>query len=123
MKANGNGLTIRQERVAALIAAGRTINAACRECKVGVSTAHRWKVECPGFLQRIAELRAELTDRAIGRLADLMGGAAADQLQKLLAAKSEGLQLDAVRTVFELFISATNAAELKSRIERLEAGR
>ena len=111
----------RQEQVAALLASGYTQARACRECKVGATTVNRW-LKDPAFQQRVSELRRQLTERAIGRLADMMAGEALDTLRKLLArSKSDTVKLDAVRTVFEKFLDVTNAAELKDRIERLEA--
>lgn len=115
-------LSDRQERVAVMLAAGRTVAAVSRECKVGPTTIWRWLREEAAFSGRVSELRAELTDRAIGRLADLMATTAADALKGLLGAKSEAVRLEAVRSVYELFVNVTNAAELKSRIEQLEAG-
>jgi hypothetical protein len=75
----------------------------------------------PVFRERIAKLRRELIDRAIGRLSDMMAGAAADKLLRLLDAKSETVQLDTVKAVFEEYIQVSNAADLKTRIEQLEA--
>ncbi len=116
-------LTERQEQVALLLATGHTVAAASRECRVGATTIWRWLREDRSFSARVSELRAELTDRAVGRLADLMATTAADALTGLLGAKSEAVRLDAVKSVYELFINVTNAAELKARIEQLEAGR
>jgi hypothetical protein len=113
-------LSARQERVAAAIAAGRTVAAASRECRAGTTTIWRW-LKQPAFRQRIEALRRELVDRAVGRLADMMAGTAADTLRKLLDAKSDSVRLDSVKAVYELFVNVTNAAELKARIEQLEA--
>lgn len=117
-------LTERQEAVAACLAIGRTVNAAARECKVGACTIWRW-LKVPEFKGRVDELRKELTDRAIGRLADLMAGKALDVLTKRLDAKDKTgkttATLDDVKAAFDLFLSTTNAAELKARLEALEA--
>jgi hypothetical protein len=112
-------LSPRQETVAALLAAGWTHARAARECRLGNTTLYRW-LKVPVFRDRIAELRSDLVDRAIGRLADLMGDRAADTLEALLGAKSDSVKLDSVKAVFELFLQCTNAAELKARIEALE---
>lgn len=113
-------LSPRQERVAACLASGQTVAAASRGCKVGPATVWTWMRQ-QAFKARIAELRTDLTDRAIGRLADMMAGTAADALRKLLDAKSESVRLESVKAVYELFVNVTNAAELKARIEQLEA--
>jgi hypothetical protein len=102
------------------LATGSTVARASRECKVGTATVWGW-LRQPAFKARVAELRQELTDRTIGRLADLMAGSAADTLRQLLAAESDHVKLDSVKAIFELFVNVTNAAELKARIEALEA--
>jgi hypothetical protein len=113
-------VSARQERVATCLAAGYPVARAARECRVGECTIWGW-LKQPAFRERVSELRKELTDRAIGRLADMMAGAAADTLLKLLEAKSDSVRLDSVKAVYELFVNVTNAADLKDRLERLEA--
>jgi hypothetical protein len=56
-----------------------------------------------------------------------MAGLSLDVLTRRLEAKDEETgepraTLDDVKTVFELFINTTNAADLKARIEELERG-
>ncbi|QDU23312.1 hypothetical protein ETAA1_53070 [Urbifossiella limnaea] len=119
---NGTELTERQEQVAAALAAGATVARVCRECRVGVQTVYTWK-RSPAFNARVAALRRDLTERALGRLSDMMAGAALDRLQKLFRAKNEGVQLEAVKTVYELFLQVTSTVELRTRIEELEAAR
>jgi hypothetical protein len=113
-------ISARQERVATCLATGQPVARAARECRVGECTIWAW-LKQPPFRERVSELRRELTDRAIGRLADMMAGAAADTLLKLLEAKSDSVRLDSVKAVYDLFVNVTNAAELKARIEQLEA--
>jgi hypothetical protein len=90
-----------------------------RECRVGTTTVWQW-LQDPLFRQRIDELRREMLDRALGRLSDMMAGAAADTLLKLLGAESDSIKLDSAKAIYELFLHCQNAAELKSRIEALE---
>jgi hypothetical protein len=114
-------ISARQERVAAYLAVGRTVAAASRECHVSTATIWEWHKQQP-FRDRVAELRQELTDRAIGRLADMMAGDALDTLRKLLGVKSDMVKLDSVKAVYELLTGLKNSADLQSRIEALEAG-
>jgi hypothetical protein len=77
------------------------------------------------FRERIAELRRELVDRAIGRLSELMAGQALDVLTQRLEGQDTRTgkptaTLDDVKAAFELFINVTDAADLKARIEQLE---
>jgi hypothetical protein len=110
----------RQERVAVALASGRTVAAAARDCRVNADTVWTWMKQ-PAFQARVAELRQSLTDSAIGRLASMMADQAADALLRLLSAESDVVALDAVKAVYDLFVNVTNASELKSRIEQLEA--
>jgi hypothetical protein len=75
----------------------------------------------PAFRTHVTELRQQMVNRAIGRLADMMAGAAADTLLKLLDAESDNVRLDSVKAVYELFVNVSNAADLKARIEALES--
>src|SRR5262249_62391363 len=68
-------LAARQERVAALLAAGWKVAAAAREVGAGKTTVWAW-LRQEDFRKRIDELRRELLDAAIGKLADLMAGQA-----------------------------------------------
>jgi hypothetical protein len=119
-------VSARQERVAACLAAGMTKSRAARECRVGLVTIWTW-LKQPVFRERIAELRRELVDGAIGRLADMMSGLALDALRERLEAKDENghptVTLDDIKATFELFLHTTNAADLKARIEELELQR
>jgi transposase-like protein len=110
----------RQERVAAALASGRTVAAAARDCQVNEGTIWEWMKQS-GFKDRVAELRQLLTDRTIGRLADLLAGSALDTLVQLLNAESDNLKLETVKTLFEQFIAVTNSVDLKARLEALEA--
>jgi hypothetical protein len=112
-------LSSRQESVALAIASGRTVAAAARESRVACSTLWQW-LQQPEFRARVAELRRQVTDRAIGRMADAMAGAALDALLKLLTAKSAAIRLDAARSIFDLYVGTVNATELRARVEELE---
>jgi transposase len=123
---NGNErnltLTARQDRVAALLASGSTVTRTAKECRVSTVTIYEW-LKKPAFKERVAELRQTAVDRAIARLSELMGGQALDSLNRLLSDEetSASVRLDSVKAVFELFINTSNAAELKERLEKLEA--
>jgi hypothetical protein len=124
---NRKGLTARQVRLAACIASGMTDAAACRQCRVGVTTLWTWKKQ-PAFRERIAELQRELVERAVHRLSDLMAGKALDALTDRLdrtdpETGERVTTLPDICAAFELFINVTNAADLKARIEELERGR
>ena len=112
-------LSAKMERVAVCLASGQTLAEACRQCKVGRTAVWTWMRQ-PAFKDRIAELRRQLTDVALGQLSALLTDAAAT-LAVLLRSDSERLRLDTVRTIFDTYIGMTNNAELKAEIEKVKA--
>jgi hypothetical protein len=109
----------RMEIAAACLAAGWTQVRTSRECRVASATIQRWK-QLPHFRARVAELRQELVDKAIGRLSDLMGHRACDVLEKLMLAKSDAIKLESVKTIFDLHANTSAAAGLKDRLAAVE---
>ena len=120
-KTDQNGsIEDRRENVAVMLAAGQTVSASARACGVGRTTVTEWRKDA-SFNARVAELRKDLTDAAVGRLAQMMAGTAADALEALLKIKGENrIKLDAVRTVFELFGGVTSNLELREVLEELQ---
>jgi hypothetical protein len=116
-------LSARQDNMAALLASGVTGNEACRRLKVAGSTLVQWRKQAP-FLARVEELRREVVDRAIGRLADLMAGKAIDKLiarlDKVNAETGEtACTLDDVKCAFDLFGGLKSNTELQAKLDRL----
>jgi HEAT repeat protein len=106
------------EALALTLASGQTLRDAA--AAVGVSertAARRWGD--PSFRQRVAELRTDMVQRSLGRLADGMSEAA-DVLRQLLAAKSESVRLGASRSMLELGVKLREAVELEQRIATIE---
>ncbi len=95
------------------LAAGQTVRDAARLSGVGERTATR-RVADLDFRRRVAELRAEMIDRALGRMADGMADAAAT-LRRLLSAESESVRLGACRAMLELGVKLREGAELDQR--------
>jgi len=115
-------LTPKQEAAALALAAGHPLRVAAKQSGAGERTIKTWSATVPAFGRRIAELRAEMTGRALGRLADGMAGAA-DTLGFLSRkGKSETVRLGAARAVLELGNKLREAVELEARIAALEAG-
>jgi hypothetical protein len=76
----------------------------------------------PLFKARVCELRGQLSDESIGRLADLLG-IAANALRGLLESPDTPARLkhDTAKTIHELYIGISNHAELKADIDALKA--
>ena len=114
-----DALTPRQEAVALALASGQSIREAAASCDVGERTVKRWLTR-PTFRRRVGELRGDMVDRALGRLADGMTEAA-DVLRQLLAAEGESVRLGAARSLLELGVKLRESVELESRLAALEA--
>lgn len=113
-------LTAKQEAAALALAAGRTQAGAAKESGAGVRTIKTWVATQPQFSERIQQLRAELTSRALGRLTDNMVSAA-DTLGYLCRkGKSETVRLGAARAILELGTKLRETVELEERIFLLE---
>jgi hypothetical protein len=113
-------LTPRQEAAALALAAGCTLAVAARESGAGERTIKTWLRALPAFPHRVSELRAEMTSRALGRLADNMASAA-DTLGYLCRkGKSETVRLGAARAILELGAKLRESVELEERLSALE---
>jgi hypothetical protein len=83
----------RDDALLLALASGQTVRDAARSAGIGERTAGRRTAD-PDFRRRVAELRAELIGRALGKMADGMT-AAADTLRTLLAAAADSVKLGA----------------------------
>jgi hypothetical protein len=101
------------------LAGGRTVREAARAAGIGERTATR-RLADPAFRRRLAELRAEMVEQALGRAAKAMS-AAADTLRKLLQAQRESVRLGAARALLELTPRLRESVELEQRLLALEA--
>jgi hypothetical protein len=121
--ANGrrNGrLSPRQEQVALLMASGNTEGQAAFQTGCGARTIRSWLRSSPAFSRRIADLRAQMTSAALGRLTASMCRAA-DTLDQLAAsAAAETVRLGASRAILELAVKLKETVELEARISLLE---
>jgi hypothetical protein len=100
------------------LAGGQTVRDAARAAGIGERTASRRLVD-PDFRQRVGELRADMVQQALGKMADGMAEAA-DTLRQLLHAKSESVRLGAARSLLELGVKLRESVELETRIAALE---
>jgi hypothetical protein len=89
-----------------------------------MTTLYTW-LKDPAFRAKVDELRNELVDRAVGRLAELMAGQALDALTSRLRRKDAETGelvagLDDIKAAFELFANLSTVADFKARLEKLE---
>jgi hypothetical protein len=116
MTGNGN----RKGEVALLtaLAAGSTITDAAEQAGISERTAHR-RLADPEFRRRAQAARADLIQRALGKLA-ANAGDAVDTLGALLCARSESAPLGAARTILEVGNKLRESVELEQRLADLE---
>jgi hypothetical protein len=107
------------ESLAAALATGQTLRAAAVTAGIAERTAARRWAD-PDFRRRVAGLRGDLVQAAMGRMADGMS-AAADVLRQLLTAQSENVRLGAARSLLELGVKLRETVELEDRFAALEA--
>jgi hypothetical protein len=106
------------EVLALALASGQTLRDAAAATGIGERTATRRCVDT-AFRRRVAELRGDMVQRALGRMADGMAEAA-DKLRQLLAADSESVRLGAARALLELGVKLRESVELAERLDALE---
>lgn len=107
------------ERLAAELAAGRSVKDAAAAAGVSERTAFR-RLADPVFKTRVTDLRGEMVATAAGRLADGMTGAA-DVLRALLGSADEHVRHKAAVKLLELGSKVVDLAELADRLAELEA--
>jgi hypothetical protein len=108
----------RIDALALALASGQTITEAAASADLSRRTATR-RVAEPDFRRRVAELRAGMVARALGKMADGMT-AAADTLRALLDAEGESVRLGAARSILELGNKLRESVELEQRLADLE---
>ena len=109
----------KQERVALLIAAGRSIKAAALETKCGERTVHGW-LDDPRYRSLIAELRNRMLDEAVGSLAEATNEAVGT-LRELLDDDHANVRLRAAMGILDAVVRLREHVELEVRITALEA--
>jgi hypothetical protein len=103
------------------MAAGETMDKAARQGGVATVTVKLWRREQPEFMERVAELRAELTAQVVGLLVDAMSEAART-LRRLLKSKSETVRLKAAESLLNQGVRVREAVEMEARVAALEGG-
>jgi hypothetical protein len=111
----------KQERVALLIAAGRSIKAAAVEARCGERTVHEW-LDDPKYHSLISRFPHKMIDRAIGLLARSTNKAVAT-LARLLDSENENVRLKAASSLLDHSIRMREHVELEGRIAALEGAR
>ena len=104
--------------LAMALAAGASASDAARQFEVSVSTVKR-RMADPDFRQFVADLRAQMIERALGRLTDNMTRAA-DALAGLLDDPTPSIRIRAARALLALGLRLHDAVDVNERIRNLE---
>ena len=104
--------------LAMALAAGASASEAARQFEVSVSTVKR-RMADPDFRQFVADLRAQMIERARGRLTDNMTRAA-DALAGLLDDPTPAIRIRAARALLALGLRLHDAVDVNERIRNLE---
>lgn len=100
------------------LATGLTVEAATRKAHVSPRTVHR-RLADPDFRRRVTEARADMVQRALGKLAD-GSTEAVETLRQLLKAEAENVRLGAARSILELGNRLRESVDLEQRLAILE---
>jgi hypothetical protein len=100
-----------------LLATGRPVADAASEVKVSERTVRR-RLADPAFRQRVGEIRNQLMQETVGRLADGMMDAA-QCLRDLLRAEGESVRLNAARVLLEMGLRLREHLDLRQEIDEL----
>ena len=108
----------KQERVALLLATGRSVKAAAAEAGAGERTVHTW-LEDRNYRSLVNELRAELLNEAVGKLAE-SANKAVQTLRDLLDDGNASVRLRAAFGVMDYLLKVREHAEVEARLTKLE---
>ena len=107
------------EPLALALATGQTLRGGAEAAGIAERTATRRWAD-PAFRRRVAQLRGDMVQRALGRMAHGMAEAA-DVLRALLApAMPPAVRLGAARSLLELGVRLRESVELEARLASLE---
>lgn len=113
-----NGRRTADEKLAAELAAGKSVREAATSAGVSERTAFR-RLGDAAFKARVAELRSEMVRTAAGRLVDGMTEAAG-VLRAGLTDPDANIRHKSAVKLIELGVKVTELAELEQRVEELE---
>lgn len=101
------------------LACGATVEAAARQCHISERTIYRW-LRDPLFQKRLAQVRADMVDRAAG----VLTAASLEATKTLLELQRPGIpapiRLGAAKAILELGLRYREIVDLETRIRQLE---
>ncbi|MCE9566056.1 MAG: hypothetical protein K8U57_28890 [Planctomycetes bacterium] len=114
----GRGRTGADERLAAELAAGKTVKDAAISAGIAERTAFR-RLTDSAFAAQVSALRGEMVRAAAGQLVAAMGEAA-DVLRSLLSDPDARIRLGAAVKLLDQAVKVTELSDLQKQVEELE---
>lgn len=112
----------KSERLAVLLASGRSIKDAATEIGCGSRTAYR-HASRPAVKARVAELRGEITRQAVGTLTVAASQAAVTLTEMLDADFEPSVRLAAAKAILASVGPLSELGELRQRLSELESAK
>lgn len=108
------------ELLAASVACGATVREAAP--RIGCSESHAYTLSArPSFKRRVAELRTEAVEQAVGKLSDAASQAVDTLVQMLGDGNESKTRLAAAKAILASLKPVCEFGELRDRIDRIEA--
>lgn len=112
-------LDARFEPLAVAVAMGDTIKTAAEKAGIPLSTAYH--TSCgEDFKARVAELRGEVTEQALGCMTDGLVSAVQTIIALLDESQEPKVRLDAAKALLVNVRPLTDTAEFRARLEKIE---
>jgi hypothetical protein len=109
------------DKLAAWVAAGRSIAAFAKHNEISTSTCYSW-TKRDDFKARVARIRQRMLDRIGGTLTS-KGLAAVESMVKLSkGADSDAVKLAAAKAILDKMVDVMNQVEFDRRLKALEDG-
>lgn len=109
------------EPLAVAVASGHSIRAAADVAKCATQTAYNISAS-PEFKYRVSEIRSEICERAVGRLADGATLAVDTLLELCDASNPPAVRATAAKSVLAALPVLSEYSELRARIDEIENG-
>jgi hypothetical protein len=107
------------ERLALELAAGASLKTAAEAARVSIRTATRRRADL-AFRGRETELRADMVNQALGRLANASAAAAAVVTRVMLEDTESETRLRAAKTLLDLMIKVREHTQIDDRLADFE---
>jgi hypothetical protein len=116
---NSTKISVKQEKLIALLLTERTIEDACAKAKVNVSTYWRW-MQNATFMYEYRRVRRGILENTIARLQGCTH-LAIETLERNLTCENPGAEIRAAQIILEQSIRGLEILDLENRLEVLES--